>query len=633
VACGKWPTDPKYSVLEGNDNDFKLRGLAYLLEKKEDPRSNVPSNLKGRSVCDACCRLNIKKNEELNSSLQLDPSTSSSKQETRQEDANGCALEKSAFPKAGKPGRPRKSSQEQSDRTRQNKIALFRKDVKRLEKKYEVDGALTSQKSIAEKLGLKLPTLLRSLPPISPFRRFLIKTMAEGEERFRDIGRYLGISTQTIKASASATLKAPLKYWPKVKREKISLEQRKKIEDFWHDHTYPIPWKKTVISTGSKAQKVKLELPYYVQHDTDQAITSKFFSQTGLKFCSSTLLKYKPKDIHHASQKYCVCHHCKEGQDAKEKLRVFRTRLHKNCAGCPQDESCDLEQNLVTDVKEELGALKEEVKSYLEHKKIADHQADKLVEFKENLREGECLVVEDFAGRFLIKAELELSQEDFFARKGVPDLVIFAYFKKGSILEHRSFDILAKTSEKDDFAYLRSSWIYLLNQTDFFDGFQKIIIFSDGGPKHFKIRKSLFFFSLLSCYYEQEFEWNFFQSCHGKGPCDAHVGYIKRCLKREVKKNLTISSEKDFFHFSEGLSKVNPILIEIDREKNWDCSEMRQGIKKFFSFRFTRRCGEILCFEKTGDQVPVIQHVTSNFDDMLPFHEKQRRRPIPMELE
>jgi len=32
-----------------------------------------------------------------------------------------------------------------------------------------------------------------------------------------------------------------------------------------------------------------------------------------------------------------------------------------------------------------------------------------------------------------------------------------------------------------------------------------------------------------------------------------------------VKKNLIISSEKDLFHFSEGLSKENPILIEIER--------------------------------------------------------------------
>ena len=123
--------------------------------------------------------------------------------------------------------------------------------------------------------------------------------------------------------------------------------------------------------------------------------------------------------------------------------------------------------------------------------------------------------MEDFAGRFIVKTDLELSQKDFFARFGVPDLVLYVYFKKGGQLKSEAFDILSKKDEKEDFPYLRSAWLYLLN-SGFLDDFHIIHVFSDGGPKHFKIRKSIFFFSLLDTYYPQKFIWNFFQSCHGK---------------------------------------------------------------------------------------------------------------------
>jgi len=146
--------------------------------------------------------------------------------------------------------------------------------------------------------------------------------------------------------------------------------------------------------------------------------------------------------------------------------------------------------------KEEFAQVRKEIEEYEEHKAIADHQANMFVKAKEELKEGECVVVEDFAGRFLVKAVLQMSQEDYFARKEAPDLVLFAYYRneKGEVV-FKSFDILSKVAQKDDFAYLRSAWLHLLNQGDFFDRFHTIKIFSDGGPKHFKIRKSIFFFS------------------------------------------------------------------------------------------------------------------------------------------
>ena len=257
-------------------------------------------------------------------------------------------------------------------------------------------------------------------------------------------------------------------------------------------------------------------MPYYEQHDTDDAIAKKFRQLYKLKLSTATLNKYKPKTIHAAAQQYCVCHHCKEGQDAKQMLETLRNSIHSKCQQCSRNHECEAEKNLRDEKKEKLQDTLNQCENYKSHKRIANHQADAFSKAIQELKEGECLVVEDFAGRFIVKQDIKLSQRDFFARKGIPDLVLFCYYKKGDKTEKHIFDILAKKEEKEDFFYLRSAWLHLLNENTFFDQFQKIIVFSDGGPKHFKTRRSLCLFSLLDAKYPQDISWNFFQSCHGK---------------------------------------------------------------------------------------------------------------------
>jgi hypothetical protein len=185
-------------------------------------------------------------------------------------------------------------------------------------------------------------------------------------------------------------------------------------------------------------------------------------------------------------------------------LEILIKQVHKDCVDCPRNETCKVEKK-----NSRIKELRQEVTDYLEHKEIAEHQAAAMRTAKQNLGPGECLIVEDFAGRFLVKSALELSQNDYFARVGVPDLVVCVYFKEGTEIVSKTFDLLGTPKEKDDFFDLRSAWLELL-ALPFFDDFKKITIWSDGGPKHFKIRKSLYLFSLIDSSYPQEFEWNFF---------------------------------------------------------------------------------------------------------------------------
>ena len=330
-----------------------------------------------------------------------------------------------------------------------------------------------------------------------------------------------------------------------------------------------------------------------------------------------------------AVQQYCVCHHCSDGHASKEKLAFMVGKYHKECQTCTEDERCPAELALDVEKKDAFKDLRTAVDDYLIHKDIADHQAAAMRMAKEQLSEGECLVIEDFAGRFLVKADLELSQNDYFARFGVPDLVVCVYFKEKGDTKCEIFNFLANTKEKEDFYFLREAWVALLD-TPLMKRFRNIKIFSDGGPKHFKIRKSLFLFSLLQDAYPQNFQWNFFQSCHGKGPCDSHAGMLKNLLKKEVLRGEIIHDEEELYDLFKAKAKAHTIMLDITRQEV-DCAEFKQGIKKFFCFEY---CGEgkVKCFQKTGDEKFVLQTITSKYAEFLPYHDSQAHRALPMDL-
>ena len=113
--------------------------------------------------------------------------------------------------------------------------------------------------------------------------------------------------------------------------------------------------------------------PYYEQYECDSTITTRFKITTGLKTGKDTLLKYKPDNIHMAKQKFCVCHHCEDGQNAKVELELMEAKIHLQCEECSRDAECNVEKKLPKEEKEKIKDVREKVIDYLEHKEIADH--------------------------------------------------------------------------------------------------------------------------------------------------------------------------------------------------------------------------------------------------------------------
>jgi hypothetical protein len=70
----------------------------------------------------------------------------------------------------------------------------------------------------------------------------------------------------------------------------------------------------------------------------------------------------------------------------------------------------------------------------------------------------------------------------------------------------------------------------------------RVDVWSDGGPKHFKVAENLFFCShlqehlrVLTDFPTATLLWNFMCPNHGKGPYDAEGGLFKYYVRREMK--------------------------------------------------------------------------------------------------
>jgi len=120
-----------------------------------------------------------------------------------------------------------------------------------------------------------------------------------------------------------------------------------------------------------------------------------------------------------------------------------------------------------------------ELEQLQNHQQIAQHQQIKFKTQRDSLTTNQCLIVQDFG--------------KFYTEEGkISDLVLVFYYRdEQGIVRWQYFDHFSK--EKQNFYFVRAVWHRLLSSTQL-SSFQEVIIWSDGGPAHFKIAKTLYFF-------------------------------------------------------------------------------------------------------------------------------------------
>ncbi len=129
------------------------------------------------------------------------------------------------------------------------------------------------------------------------------------------------------------------------------------------------------------------------------------------------------------------------------------------------------------------------------------------------------------------------------------DLIIVLYCFNPELdgkLQTEYFHFVGSSSDqKNDIGFVTAAWKYLIKD-GFFDGCSSIMIFSDGGPKHFKITSCMSFFAAMQKHLGIKISYNFFGSNHGHSVCDVAAAHAKNKMNvTQRDRGLPLNSPKE----------------------------------------------------------------------------------------
>lgn len=294
------------------------------------------------------------------------------------------------------------------------------------------------------------------------------------------------------------------------------------------------------------------------------------------KFCS-----LKPPEIvvlgSSGTHATCVCIYCQNFKmliDALKKLDV--ELLYKNvilmalcqepteicysrhCTDCPGlepikkfllavFEKLDIEkiehlQWLSTD-RYQLESLSKSTDDFLEfflhslehlipHFYAAKLQASFMKNLRESLKDGEFLVTIDFAENYAFSLQNEVQGFHSNRPQATVHPSVIYYKHDGEIKNINLVGISENTKHDFNSVYIATKNInkYLHEN---FENVNKLFYFSDGAGSQYKNKYNFKNVCMHKTDFGVDAEWNFYASCHGKGPCDGIGGTVKGSAYRD----------------------------------------------------------------------------------------------------
>lgn len=175
---------------------------------------------------------------------------------------------------------------------------------------------------------------------------------------------------------------------------------------------------------------------------------------------------------------------------------------------------------------------------------------------------------------------------------GFNDLV-FCYYTRDpntNQIIKKNIDIIAK--HEHNWIFVRQAF-RTLQQIGLFDNYSQIIIWSDGGPHHFKVCKTLRALPSVINRALKKIYWEFFAPDHGHSECDAHSGALKTRIDSEVKQGHRPATLQEFKVI---IQKVpNTQVFILDQFDESDLYAELPGIRSFFSYDYDCEWNHINC--------------------------------------
>jgi hypothetical protein len=157
------------------------------------------------------------------------------------------------------------------------------------------------------------------------------------------------------------------------------------------------------------------------------------------------------------------------------------------------------------------------------HQSVVSKQIPAYLKMKADLKKNEdkVMVVQDFTNISLSKGNRQC-------------LCFCLYYSYEDKIKANYITYTAPDQDtKNDIRFVVGAWKKLI--LDYLLGFESILIWSDGGPKHFKITACMIFFAAIqTSLVGKKVEYHFFPSYHGHSVCDGMASHLKKKTQNRV---------------------------------------------------------------------------------------------------
>lgn len=215
------------------------------------------------------------------------------------------------------------------------------------------------------------------------------------------------------------------------------------------------------------------------------------------------------------------------------------------------------------------------------HSFLSKQQSQFFKDKKDNLDDGEVLVVLDFSENYKYIAQ-DASQAFHFNNTQCTVFPVVYYYKENSEIKHKSLVFLSDSTRHDTAAVYTIQKMLIPHLKENVD-VKKIIYFSDGAKQHFKNK-----FQMINLiHHEEDFgvkaDWSVHTTAHGKAASDG----IGALFKREAARNSLLCQPSDAILSADKLVKwgenyFSSIKIFFYSQK------MHEKVERFLKRRFDK---------------------------------------------
>ena len=227
----------------------------------------------------------------------------------------------------------------------------------------------------------------------------------------------------------------------------------------------------------------------------------------------------------------------------------------------------------------------EKMLELLPHSFIAYEQSKYSRQLKNDLKEGEFLIIVDFAENYAFTVQNAIP--GFHWNNDQATIYnIVVYYKDGELTSHRSLVIISEVLHHDSIAVYGMHKIMIDYLKSTFDVIKKIFYFSDGARQQYKNFKNVINVAYHKSDFSIDAEWHFFATAHGKGPCDGLGATVKRGAIRASLQSGDqnhILSAHDLFEWLSSTGRMPSITFRYFSKQEYDSSG--RFLKKRFEIK------------------------------------------------